>query len=73
MDAEEVMLKRLSPWKNSSRGSKYSIKVFNKNHDYHYQIQGQLHISNKNDCYLTVWTCKEKSLKVETIRRDNDF
>ena len=28
-------------------------------HDYYHQIQGQLHITNKNCCDLVVWTAKD--------------
>lgn len=34
--------------------------VLKKNHDYFYQIQGQLHITPKKYCYFVVWTPKGK-------------
>lgn len=34
--------------------------VLKKNHDYFYQIQGQLHITQKKYCYFVVWTPKGK-------------
>lgn len=27
-------------------------------HDYYYQIQGQLHITERQNCYFVVWTSK---------------
>lgn len=30
----------------------------NKNHNYHYQVQGQLRVANKHSCYFVVWTPK---------------
>lgn len=35
------------------------LTVVNKKHDYWHQIQGQMHITNRNLCYLIVWTPKE--------------
>jgi YqaJ-like viral recombinase domain len=72
MDEAELVFQKLLPWKNSSRNDN-AIRIFNKNHDYYYQVQGQLQIANKARCYLAFWTCKDKSLKVETIQRDEDF
>jgi len=43
----------------------------NKNHNYHYQVQGQLRVANKNSCYFVVWTPKD--MFVERIMRDGDF
>ncbi len=35
------------------------------------QIQGQLHIANKNVCYFVVWTTQDQF--VEQIERDDKF
>ncbi|KAL4105323.1 hypothetical protein QTP88_020571 [Uroleucon formosanum] len=43
----------------------------NKNHNYYYQIQGQLRVANKLSCYFIVWTPKD--MFVEIITRDEDF
>lgn len=43
----------------------------NKNHEYYYQIQGQLHISNRDFCDFVVWTPKE--IHIERIQRDDMF
>lgn len=43
----------------------------NKNHNYYYQIQGQLYCTNKNKCKLIVFTlCDTKYISVE---RDDTF
>lgn len=30
----------------------------NRNHNYYYQVQGQLRVANKRSCYFVVWTPK---------------
>ncbi|XP_060878263.1 uncharacterized protein LOC132950736 [Metopolophium dirhodum] len=40
-------------------------------HAYFYQIQGQLHITNRKFCYFCIWT--PKGLIVEKIERDDKF
>lgn len=47
--------------------------VMNTNHDWFYQIQGQLHIANKNVCLFAVWTGCEFNMKVVKVFRDNNF
>ncbi|KAF0708968.1 YqaJ domain-containing protein, partial [Aphis craccivora] len=42
-----------------------------RNDNYYYQVQGQLHISQKTYCYFCVWT--PKGLMYEKIKRDDDF
>lgn len=34
--------------------------ILKKNHSYYFQIQGQLHITQRNLCYFVVWTPKGK-------------
>ncbi|KAL5237229.1 hypothetical protein ACI65C_004639 [Semiaphis heraclei] len=43
----------------------------NRNNNYFYQVQGQLHISRKMYCYFCVWT--PKGLMYEKIQRDDEF
>lgn len=43
----------------------------NKTHDYYYQIQGQLHISNREFCDFLVWTPNE--IHIERIQRDDIY
>lgn len=47
--------------------------VFNKGNNYQYQIQGQLHIAEKDYCIFAVWTSTDLPLKVVTISKDNEF
>jgi hypothetical protein len=43
----------------------------NHNYNYYYQIQGQLHITNKEYCLFVVWT--PLGMSVEKIKKDDDF
>ena len=43
----------------------------NKRHIFHFQIQGQLHISRRKYCLFTLWT--PKGIKTEQITRDPIF
>lgn len=42
------------------------------NHDYYYQIQGQLHISQRECCYFIVWS-PVGPLHIEKITKDDNF
>lgn len=42
-----------------------------QNHNYMYQIQGQLHITRKRVCYFVLWT--PLGMSVEKIYRDDSF
>jgi len=42
-----------------------------RNHNYYYQIQGQLHISNRSKCYFMVWSPTEYHLEI--IEYDPEF
>lgn len=42
-----------------------------RNHNYYYQVQGQLHITNRNKCFFIVWT--PHGLEVEVIYKDEIF
>lgn len=41
------------------------------NHNFYYQIQGQLHITNRNYCIFAIWT--SLGIKIEKIMRDKAF
>ncbi|KAK5639603.1 hypothetical protein RI129_012095 [Pyrocoelia pectoralis] len=41
------------------------------NHDYYYQIQGQLNICNKNKCFFVVWS--PVGISIQTIYKDLFF
>jgi len=41
------------------------------NHKWYYQVQGQLHITQRQLCYFSVWTGAEIPIRVEKIYRDD--
>lgn len=45
--------------------------VVNENHSYYHQIQGQLHITNRDMCYLIIWIPND--CIVARISRDEDW
>lgn len=45
--------------------------VINKNHDYYHQIQGQIHLTNRQKCYLVIWTTMDT--QVFLIEKDIDW
>jgi hypothetical protein len=49
------------------------VGLLRKSHKYFYQIQGQLHITDRKFCYFAVWTSDKWDLKVEKIQRDDQF
>lgn len=44
-----------------------------RNHKYFYQIQGQLHVTNRKKCIFAIWASKNHQLYVEEIERDDEF
>lgn len=38
-----------------------------------FQVQGQLHVTKKNDCIFGIWSGEKNHLKVEIIQRDDEF
>lgn len=42
-----------------------------KNHNYFYQVQGQLHVTQRDFCYFVVWT--PKGFIYDKIMRDDEF
>ena len=44
-----------------------------KSHDIFYQIQGELHILEKNICLFAIWTSTQYKMYVERIERDENF
>ncbi|RVE40146.1 hypothetical protein evm_015204 [Chilo suppressalis] len=66
MDVEQAIIqKKIKFWKIDG--------LLNTNHDWYFQIQGQLHISQKNVCLFAVWTGQEFAIKTTKITRDDVF
>lgn len=45
----------------------------NTRHHWYYQIQGQLHVTQKKFCYFVLWAADDLPIRVETIERDDKF
>lgn len=67
MRSEEAIKAKKKFWKCNTR--KNTI-VIDKNHDYYFQIQGQINITEVDMCLFAVWTGEEYSMKVDYIKRD---
>lgn len=65
---EGILNKKIDFWSINKDGS---IGSFKKKHKYHYQVQGQMKIAQKNFCVFAVWT--PKGIKTETILFDKQF
>ena len=67
---EEAILKgKVRFW--SVNKEKDEIIGVNKNHDFYFQIQGQLHITQRKFCLFVLWT--PRGLLDEYIERDDKF
>ncbi|CAH2092101.1 unnamed protein product [Euphydryas editha] len=70
MDPDTAILeKKIKCFKIDKKGE----VVLNKNHDWYYQIQGQLNIANKNICLFAVWTGTDYPLKIVKVYKDQNF
>lgn len=47
--------------------------IINKEHNWWYQIQGQLHITGKYKCMLGIWSGENFPVKIELIYKDDTF
>lgn len=45
----------------------------NKNHNWFYQIQGQLHVTKKDKCLFGLWFRSNFKIKTEIIHRDDQY
>lgn len=62
--------KKITFWKYDKKNKLF---IVDKNHNYYYQIQGQLEVTEQNICVFAVWTGKNQPMKVEYIERDEQF
>lgn len=53
--------------------TKTGTYVVNKEHDWYYQVQGQLHVTKAEKCIFGVWSGENIPIKTETIYRDDEF
>lgn len=64
-------LEEITKKKNSDAAPE--ILGINKAHKWYYQVQGQLHITQRNLCYFVVWVGDDIPIRVEKIYRDDQF
>lgn len=50
-----------------------AITGLNTKHKWYFEVQGQLHVTRRDYCYLVVWASDELPLRVETIQKDIHF
>jgi len=67
---DEAILQRKFTFWGINKKSK-EIVGLNQNHNFYYQVQGQLHVTRRDYCLFVLWT--PKGLKVEKIKRDDAF
>lgn len=65
---EAIEKKKINFWLKDKGCSK-----LNKNHNWYYQVQGQLHISKRQKCLFAVWSSETEELKTELILKDDMF
>lgn len=61
--------KKIPFYKKTTRGD---LEI-NEHHNWYYQIQGQLHVTQKKKCIFALWSGENHKLKLETIYRDDQF
>lgn len=64
-----ILAGKISFWKPNGDGG-FSI---NRKHSWFYQVQGQLNVTGLDTCIFGVWTGDEFNMKVEIIKRDQEF
>lgn len=47
--------------------------TINHKHEWFFQVQGQLHVTNKRMCLFAIWTGQNFPMKIEKILRDDEF
>lgn len=62
---EGILAKKITFWNNTNLGS------INREHNYFYQIQGQLHVTKRKFCYFVLWT--PTGIRWEKVTRDDEF
>lgn len=69
MTLDEAMAKHTF-WVKDKASKGY---VINKNHNWYFQIQGQVHITKRNVCMLGIWFGATVPMKVYIIEKDDKF
>lgn len=76
---ESILDGKFNMWSKSRKPREKSmpyvpiITGINTKHKWYYQVQGQLHITQKYFCYFGVWVGDDYPIKAEIIYRDDKF
>lgn len=65
--AEAIENKKNTFWKEDAKG----VLKINKTHNWFYQVQGQIHVTQRSKCLFAVWANEKEPLKTEIILRDD--
>lgn len=65
---QAIKSRKILFWKNTPHGT-----LINKRSNWYFQIQGQLHITNRKKCLFGVWSGENCPVDVEYIERDDAF
>lgn len=52
---------------------KSNTKLINKTSNWYYQVQGQLHVTRRNECIFGIWFGENQPLIIERIFKDDAF
>lgn len=53
--------------------NKEQVICMNETHEYYYQVQGQLHITERQYCLFAIWTGTEKRIHVLRVDKNDTF
>lgn len=67
---ESIKKNKIQIWKYNK---KKKLIELNKNSNWYHQIQGQLHVTQREKCLFAVWSGENQPLKTEIIRKDHVF
>lgn len=65
---DAIKKRKCTFWKVHKNGE---IGDINQNHNFYYQVQGQLRVTGRQFCFFTLWT--PKGIKIAKIPRDDSF
>ncbi|KAL0894185.1 hypothetical protein ABMA27_014210 [Loxostege sticticalis] len=66
---EALNRKKIPFYKKNTNGD----IVLNKQHNWYFQIQGQLHVTRRSKCLFAVWLGEDIPLKTDIIERDDNL
>lgn len=65
---DAILKRKCTFWSVSKKGE---IEEVNKNHNFYFQVQGQLRVTNRKFCFFALWT--PLGIKVVKLERDETF